>query len=141
MTATEHPLSQAAGPALSLRPPRPISRAQLALFAGGSGDHNPIHIDSDAAKQAGFDDVIAPGMLLMAQLGRMLTDRAGPTSIRRWNVRFTAVTPVHARPEYFADVLDEVEVDGEACLRVALWAEVPGVGEVLRGEAVVAAWA
>jgi len=30
----------------------PITRTQLALFAGASGDHNPIHLD-DAEAQAG----------------------------------------------------------------------------------------
>ena len=28
----------------------PISRTTLALFAGASGDHNPIHIDLDFVK-------------------------------------------------------------------------------------------
>ena len=35
----------------------PISRQTLALYAGASGDHNPMHIDSDFAKQSGMDDV------------------------------------------------------------------------------------
>jgi acyl dehydratase len=38
-----------------------ITRAMLALYAGASGDHNPIHIDSDFAKAAGFPDVFAQG--------------------------------------------------------------------------------
>ena len=58
-------------PALELPP---ISRYTLALYAGASGDHNPIHIDSDFAKAAGMPDVFAHGMLSMAYLGRMLTD-------------------------------------------------------------------
>ena len=29
----------------------PISRTTLALFAGASGDHNPIHIDLDFARR------------------------------------------------------------------------------------------
>ena len=37
----------------------PISRYTLALFAGASGDHNPIHIDSDFAKQAGMPVISA----------------------------------------------------------------------------------
>ena len=41
-------------------------RATLALFAGASGDHNPIHIDLDVARSAGLDDVFAHGMLSMA---------------------------------------------------------------------------
>ncbi len=51
-----------------------ISRTTLALFAGASGDHNPIHIDLDVARSAGLDDVFAQGMLSMAYLGRLLTD-------------------------------------------------------------------
>src|SRR3546814_8297396 len=54
----------------------PFTRGQLALFAGGSGDHNAIHIDRDVAKAKGFGDVIVPAMLVMAQLGKMLTDRS-----------------------------------------------------------------
>ncbi|HEY0940002.1 MAG TPA: MaoC/PaaZ C-terminal domain-containing protein [Steroidobacter sp.] len=118
--------------------PGRFSRTQLALFAGGSGDHNPIHIDVDAARANGFDDVIVPGMLLMAQLGRVLTDWAGPSSVRRWSVRFTSITPVLTTPTCFAEVLEEVQYAGEACLRVALWVNVEGIGEVVRGEAIVA---
>jgi acyl dehydratase len=35
----------------------PISRLTLALFAGASGDHNPMHVDLDAAKSVGLPDV------------------------------------------------------------------------------------
>ena len=35
----------------------PITRTTLALFAGASGDPNPIHIDSDFARAAGLEDV------------------------------------------------------------------------------------
>src|SRR5690349_21771642 len=51
----------------------PISRHQLALYCGGSGDHNPIHVDIDFAKKFGFKDVFAHGMLSMAFLGRLVT--------------------------------------------------------------------
>ncbi len=36
----------------------PITRHRLALYCGASGDHNPIHVDFDFAKQAGFTDVV-----------------------------------------------------------------------------------
>ena len=39
----------------------PITREQLALFDGASGDHNPIHIDIDFARRAGMPDVFAHG--------------------------------------------------------------------------------
>ncbi|MWA02888.1 dehydratase [Actinomadura sp. LD22] len=93
-------------PALALPP---ISRADLALFAGASGDHNPIHIDLDDARAAGFDDVFAQGMLSMAYLGRLLTGWVPQDRIRSFEVRFTALTPVHAQPTCTGRV---VAVDG-----------------------------
>jgi acyl dehydratase len=76
----------------------PISRATLALFAGASGDHNPIHIDLDVARSAGRDDVFAQGMLSMAYLGRLLTNWVPQERLRSWRVRFAAITPVRAQP-------------------------------------------
>ncbi|MFI2558932.1 MaoC/PaaZ C-terminal domain-containing protein [Nocardia farcinica] len=76
----------------------PITRTTLALFAGGSGDHNPVHIDSDAAHNAGYPDVFAHGMLSNAYLARMLTDWVGQERILSLEVRFTAITPVGAAP-------------------------------------------
>jgi acyl dehydratase len=76
----------------------PISRTTLALFAGASGDHNPMHIDIDVAKSAGLKDVFAHGMLSMAYLGRLLTDWVDPQAIRSYRVRFAAITPLHGKP-------------------------------------------
>ncbi len=72
----------------------PITRHTLALYCGGSGDHNPIHVDSDFAKAAGFDDVFAHGMLSMAVLGRVLTGWVPQDQVRSFNVRFTSITHV-----------------------------------------------
>ena len=83
----------------------PISRATLALFAGASGDHNPIHIDLDVARSAGLDDVFAQGMLSMAYLGRLLSNWVPQERLRSWRVRFAAVTPVHAQPTCTGRVL------------------------------------
>lgn len=76
-------------PALDLPP---INRTTLALFAGASGDHNPIHIDTDFARKAGMPDVFAHGMLGMAWLGRLLTNWAPQSGLRRFDVRFQGIT-------------------------------------------------
>ena len=55
-----------------------ITRHRLALYCGASGDHNPIHVDLDFAKKAGFPDVFSHGMLVMAYLGQALTDAVAP---------------------------------------------------------------
>ena len=75
----------------------PISRTTLALFAGASNDHMPLHIDSDYAQAAGMDDVFAHGMLSMAYMGRLITSWSPSESLLSWNVRFLAITPLHAR--------------------------------------------
>lgn len=93
----------------SLRLPA-ITRTTLALFAGASGDHNPIHIDLDVARSAGLDDVFAQGMLSMGYLGRYLSENFAQERIRTWTVRFTSITPVHAEPTCSAVVR---EVNGD----------------------------
>lgn len=97
-STTQAPTDVAVGTELPALHVPPISRATLALFAGASGDHMPIHIDLDAAKAAGFEDVFAHGMLSMAYLGRLLTNWVPQQRLRSWKVRFTAITPLHAQP-------------------------------------------
>jgi hypothetical protein len=50
-----------------------ITRHRVARYAHGSGDLNPIHVDSDYARgQAGLPDVIVHGMYSMGMLSRLL---------------------------------------------------------------------
>lgn len=51
----------------------PITQEQLQRYAEASGDHNPIHLDEEAAHRVGLDGVIAQGMLSMAFLGQFIT--------------------------------------------------------------------
>ncbi|MEV4939720.1 MaoC/PaaZ C-terminal domain-containing protein [Streptomyces zaomyceticus] len=112
----------------------PISRTTLALFAGASGDHNPIHIDTDVARDAGADDVFAQGMLSMAYLARMLTDWVPQERLRSWHVRFRAITPVHGRPTCTGRV---VAVNAASEATIALEVTLPDGTVTLVGDAVV----
>ena len=69
-----------------------ITRATLAHYAGASGDMNSVHIDLDAARAAGFDDVFAQGMLVMAYMGRAITSAVPPHRLRSFSSRFIAIT-------------------------------------------------
>lgn len=40
--------------------PEPLGRAAIRYFARAVGDPNPVHVDDDAARAAGFDGVVAP---------------------------------------------------------------------------------
>lgn len=111
----------------------PISRTTLALYAGASGDHNPMHIDLDVAQSAGMDDVFAHGMLSMAYLGRLLTGYVPQERIRSYTVRFVAITPVHGAPACTGRVVSVEDGRAQLDLTVTL-----ADGTVtLRGSAVV----
>jgi acyl dehydratase len=116
----------------------PISRHTLALYCGASGDHNPMHVDIDFARKAGFPDVFSHGMLVMAYLGQALTDAAPPDKLRSFSTRFVAITQLGAKLTCDGTVTELFETDGEQRARLALTAK-DETGEVkLAGEAVVA---
>jgi len=110
-----------------------ISRRTLALFAGASGDHQPVHIDIDAAKARGREDVFAHGMLSMAHLGRFLTERVPQERVRSFKTRFAAITPLYVEPLCTGRVVDVV--DGVA--RLELEVTLPDGTVTVRGEALV----
>ncbi|MDM0015279.1 MaoC family dehydratase [Variovorax sp. J22P168] len=97
-----------------------ISRTTLALFAGGSGDHNRIHIDTDYARAAGMTDVFAHGMLSMAYLGRLLTQWVDQRRIRSFGVRFTGITHLGHVITCTGKVVALLEVDGEQRAKVEI---------------------
>lgn len=111
----------------------PISRKTLALFAGASGDHQPTHIDIDAARAKGRDDVIAHGMLIMAYMSRMLTDLVPQDRIRSFSTRFVAMTPVYGEPVCTGKV---TAIEG-ALATLALQTHLVDGKLVAQGEAVV----
>ena len=72
----------------------PVSRTSLALYANASGDHNPLHIDTDYANEIGLPDVIAHGMLIMGYLGRVLTNNFSQGQIIEYTVQFCSITNI-----------------------------------------------
>lgn len=90
-----------------------LSRTTCALFAGASGDHNPIHIDIDVARAAGLPDVIGHGMYSMAMLARVVTGWAPQVYLRRLGARFQGVTSIGDIVAYSGVVIDRI-VDGRS---------------------------
>jgi acyl dehydratase len=98
----------------------PISRTTLALFAGASGDHNPMHIDLDVARASGLDDVFAQGMLSMAYLGRLITRWAPQAQLRQFNARFVGITRLKDEVTCTGRVTEKFEQDGARLVKLAL---------------------
>ncbi|WP_214415329.1 MaoC family dehydratase [Sphaerisporangium fuscum] len=73
----------------------PVHRVDLVMYAGASGDFNPIHWNERYAKAVGLPDVIAHGMYTMAEAGRFVTDWAGdPGAVVDFGVRFSSMVVV-----------------------------------------------
>ncbi len=107
-------------------PPRrfgPITRTTLALYAGGSGDHNPMHIDIDVARAAGQPDVFAHGMLSMAYMGQYILGFTAQDKLRSWCARFIAITSVNATITCSARVTAMSQAHDEVALALTAYAD------------------
>jgi acyl dehydratase len=115
-----------------------VDRTMLALFAGASGDHNPIHIDIDVARRAGMPDVFAQGMLGMAWLGRLVTGWAPQSRLRRFDARFQGITHLGNAMRCSGRIVEKLEQDGERCVRIELQSTNQFGQPKIAGEALVA---
>jgi 3-hydroxybutyryl-CoA dehydratase len=123
-----------------------VTEADIVMFAGISGDTNPVHLDASFARQTAFKGRIAHGMLSASFISTVLGTRlpgpgciylsqslkfrapvkAGDTVTARVTVK--DVNPDNKRIvlETICTVDDTVIIDGEALLMVNRRAEVLG---------------
>ncbi len=123
-----------------------VTEADIVMFAGISGDTNPVHLDANFARQTAFKGRIAHGMLSASFISTVLGTRlpgpgciylsqslkfrapvkAGDTVTARVTVK--SVNPDNKRIvlETICTVDDTVVIDGEALLMVNRRAEVLG---------------
>lgn len=70
---------------------RVVTAEDVRAYAEAGGDRNPLHVDDDAARAAGFPGVIAHGMFTMGHLSACIARWAGgPERIRRLSAQFRA---------------------------------------------------
>jgi acyl dehydratase len=112
----------------------PVTGVDLALFAAASGDHNPLHLDVDAARAAGFDRPIVHGMLTMAYAARLFTQALGAGNVRALETRFTGVAKLGDTVRLTADLAKVEDAIGHYALR----ARTVGGTELVTGTARVA---
>ncbi len=118
-----------------------VTLPDLVRYAGAGGDFNPIHWNRRVAQSVGLPDVIAHGMLTMAQVARYVTDWAGdPTALESFNGRFSA--PVVVRDDgtgATVAVAGSIVAIGEGSVTLALSATSAGVAVLQDAQAVVRA--
>jgi len=69
-----------------------LTRTDLVMYAGASGDFNPMHTDEVSAQAAGLPSVFGHGMFTAGLLGKALTDYVGVGNLRNYKIRFTKQT-------------------------------------------------
>ena len=117
-----------------------LTRTDLVMYAGASGDFNPMHHDEVAAKAAGLPSVFGHGMFSAGLLATAITNYVGIGNLASYRMRFTKqtwpgevlstnVAVIEKRPGNEI-VLECVLVnqDGEAKLQAEAVAVLPGEG-------------
>ena len=113
-----------------------LSRTQIVMYAGASGDYNPLHSDEVFTTQvAGYPSVFAHGMLSMGMTGRMLTNYVGDGRLTRYGVRFTKPVFPGATLTARARVTDIREEHGEQIADLEVSTVDEKGTEVLKGKA------
>jgi acyl dehydratase len=66
-----------------------LTRTQIVMYAGASGDLNPLHTDEVYATQvAGYDSVLAHGQLTMGLTATIVTSWVDEAELTAFGVRF-----------------------------------------------------
>ena len=136
-------LHTASGEVLSPLVKLPVTQEQLKRYANASGDHNPIHLDEEAAHRVGLEGVIAHGMLSMAFLGQFVNSHIADIPgayIEQLQVRFVNIVRLGDTITCHG-IVKERTGDGSTGtgtrITIECWAQNQKGDKVTTGEAVV----
>jgi acyl dehydratase len=113
-----------------------LTRTQLVMYAGTSGDYNPLHTDDVYTREvAGYPGVFAHGMLSMGLTGKMLTNYVGDGRLKKFGVRFTNQVWPGDTLTSTAKVVEIRDEDGDKVVDLALETVNQGGKTVVTGSA------
>ena len=118
----------------------PVARVDLVRYAGASGDFNVIHWNERVAGSVGLPNVIAHGMLTMAEAIRVVTDWVGdPGALLQYGVRFTrpVVVPDDADGATLEVTAKVTELLDDNCVRITITASSEGQTVLGKAQAIV----
>lgn len=111
---------------------------QLVMWAGASGDYNPIHYDKDYALKQGLPGVIVHGQLAGAFLGQMLTDWVGDKgSISKLSLSYKGMNFPGEALTCQGKVIKKYIEESRHLVTLRIWVENPRGEKTLTGTAVV----
>ena len=101
----------------------PLQKLQHVMYAGASGDFNPLHTDDDFAKAVGLDGVIAHGMLIMGFVGQAITQWIPRKYLKKFGVRFAGMTRPGNTITVKGNVVDKLVEGSENIIRCEVLAQ------------------
>jgi len=111
---------------------------QLVMWAGASGDYNPIHYDKDFAQSRGLSGVIVPGQLIGAFLGQLMTDWIGEGgTLTKLNCSYKGMSYPGEALNLKGKVTKKYVEDERHYVECSLWAENPKGEKTTSGKAIV----
>lgn len=121
-------------PALAKQP----TTRQLVMWAGTSGDFNPIHYDKDFALERGLPGVVVHGQLAGCFLGQMLTDWLGEGGeLKKLSLSYKGMNFPGEALTCRGTVVKKYIEDDQHLVVLSIWAENPGREKTIAGTAVV----
>ncbi len=112
--------------------------SQLAMWAGVSGDYNPIHFDKDLAQSKGLPGVIVPGQLVGCFLGQLVTDWIGEEGrLSKLVCNYRGMNFPGETIICRGEISKKYTEDGEHYIECSLWAENVKREKTVSGRAIV----
>jgi len=117
---------------------QPTTR-QLVMWAGASGDFNPIHYDKDFALKRGLPGVVVHGQLAGCFLGQMLTDWLGEEgSLKKLSLSYKGMNFPGEVLTCQGIIAKKYIEDDQHLVVLSIWAENPRGEKTVTGTAIVA---
>ena len=111
---------------------------QLVMWAGASGDYNPVHYDKDYAQARGLTNVIVQGQLIGCFLGQLMTDWIGERgTLRKLTCNYKGMNFPGEIITCRGKVSRTYDENGLNFVECTLWAENPKGEKTVTGKALV----
>ena len=111
---------------------------QLVMWAGASGDYNPIHYDKDYALKQGLPGVIVHGQLAGSFLGQMITDWIGNEgSLKKLSLSYKGKNLPGQKLTCRGTVVKKFVEEDSNLVSLRIWIENPAGEKTLTGTASV----
>ena len=111
---------------------------QLVMWAGASGDYNPIHYDKDYAMKQGLPGVIVHGQLAGSFLGQMITYWIGDEgSLEKLSLSYKGKNLPGQRLTCWGMVVKKSVEEDKNIVSLRIWVENPAGEKTLTGTASV----